>query len=360
MDAKHRLQVFLCAAVAGGLTAAVYLADASRLDTTQTEESLQWARKTISQVEALTLSARDLNEHDPLGWALGHLSQGTEPRAIRIFKTDDRAPGQSGEKFSYDKATGTFSYTKPFPPEGDTVLHIEYSRGFRGFLNTSTNLGNDFAIACVFVALFLLLAGSTRSLGTPRGAAALRIEVADWASNAKSLLKDLGGSIKAVVEGAQSIANFSSKAFDALRSLRNRIHGGLRTAHDARRALQKNAETAKRLETLALSLITESRRLGVTEGSTLATLAREIHGASVAVGEQARQTSTFIEKLEVELEPWSVDADVAYHAFDGIADAVAGMNEGIRGAKSSVIENVRRINDLKSEMLETKKVSKGA
>src|SRR4051812_7525064 len=113
MHSKRALQLTLCALLAALITIACVWMDLRLTGAHQKRIGLVWARQVASQVEALTLKAREARERDPIGWAVNYLAQGAEPRLLRLSKAQEsELNSQPVENYAVDRESGSFEYFK--------------------------------------------------------------------------------------------------------------------------------------------------------------------------------------------------------------------------------------------------------
>src|SRR5277367_2269742 len=101
MALRRILPVVFCVLVSLLVTEAASLWSERASRAEKTTSGLNWARQVASQLEALSLYSREKGEKDPVGWAVSELTQGGEPRVMRLFKIEAGSSLQASETFNY-------------------------------------------------------------------------------------------------------------------------------------------------------------------------------------------------------------------------------------------------------------------
>src|SRR5690349_18153259 len=104
------LRPLLCLILAATMTGASYFVDTELSLKRRTQHALPLARQMASQIEILTLKAREKGELNPLNWAVQTLSVGMDPRSIQLsVLTKLQHPPNEIEKYRFHQKNGNFS-----------------------------------------------------------------------------------------------------------------------------------------------------------------------------------------------------------------------------------------------------------
>jgi hypothetical protein len=349
--APSRLRHVLTSVVAAAVvTASIVIGDLQRSGAIQLDEGIRWARQVASQAEGLTLQAREAGEKDPVGWAVGYLAQGVEPRLVRITRVE--IPGltsQEPESFALDGDEGLFEYAKLLVPESGIGVRINISLGYAGFFGTKTRLGSHLLAAALFALWFLVAFLSTGHFFGFNDTRVIREMVGRWLKGAKAQLTQHGIHVREMVRQAQRLAVSSHRARDRVGDLRMKIHAGLHELHDTRKTFTDVDTVAARAETLASEATSEAIRLG-PNGKRIAELTSDIHRCLVAMRAANRKSQEMVANLEKKIEPWSTDADEAFHSFDEVKDATQALGKHIRGTTETLLGQAKLIQGLNLEL----------
>ena len=362
-----------------GMTAGAYRFDQKRFESRKISESLTWARQIATQAEGLAMNARKESIVDPMGWAVGFLAQGIEPRIMQITKVLGSQPVQ--EAYLLDKQKGVFEYTKISLPEVNTGIRIRISVPFRGFLDARSRFGDD-----VTTLAFLLLSwlAIVFAVGLPLGwqfhqrqrddltdaqthdRTAMdepelpvlpldrRIDLAGWALEARHLLTGLGMNVREILRSAARLAHASARSHDAVTPIRERIHVQLREIRTVRKILKNEAEVIQ-LVNLAVKdcFIEENRKR--TSRASLGEGDKTMRMSQIAfLLETLKKTNQLSESairgLEIGYEPMVTDADIAFESHSDVVAACQTMNEFVTRTKSNLIEQARQMQSLLKEV----------
>ena len=155
MTLKGFFRFIGCLGLAAGVTTGIYLVDAEQWNLYQSRSALNWARQISAQAEGMAFSARQKGEADPIGWAVNFLTQGNEPRIMKVKKVilaDDEA-----DENSQISSPKTFTYTKLFTAEDKTGIRVEIALDYVGFLGAKTRIANDLLVLAVFLFSFAFI-----------------------------------------------------------------------------------------------------------------------------------------------------------------------------------------------------------
>ena len=328
------------------VTVAVSYVDQSRGTSHASGKGLALARQIVSQAEGLTLTAQEKNEKDPVGWAVGYLAQGSEPRTVYISKV--RMQGsQSSELFNYQAGDGTFDYQKLILPESNVGIRIKVGTGFLGFMGTTSRLTSDLGR----LAFFLMVCGFSfmavpRSKGAPElDEDTLKQAIQDWVAQAKNLLIQSGVHVREVVREAHNLVMAAATSRDLTQALREKIHLGLTQLNETKRAMRELDKAASDAEVVSLNLVIGTTRLG-EQGTELSKMAQALHREVQRMRKLEQQSESAVKKLEAELEPWATDADMAYHSYDGVFGTTGKMDGHISKTTESLWNQAKWVKGL--------------
>src|SRR5688572_15947745 len=154
MSGHRVLRIVMFALISGGITSGVVLSDLDLRRQAMEEKALQWARQIATQAEGMVFEARKRREMNPIGWAVNLLSQGVEPRVMKVssYQTEEI---KDLESFELDSKEGIFEYRRIFFPEERSGVRIQIRTGRPAFLAVSGNLSADFALLLLFGMAYL-------------------------------------------------------------------------------------------------------------------------------------------------------------------------------------------------------------
>ncbi|MCM2279969.1 MAG: hypothetical protein NDJ89_18000 [Oligoflexia bacterium] len=362
MALRRFFGIFLCMALAAGITAGVNHLDRLRAEKYEKIAALRWARQITSQAESVAMNARAKGERNPLRAAVDYLTQGVEPRIIRVTQFDSLPSDGSGdlELFKLDRAAGVFDYSKVMEHANRSGIRVQLDVGYSGFLGSHSKLGNDLSLAGFLGAVWLLvisvfpgLAGKTPRVKaeaiapvmplpvsasvSPRIRAPregkLKAGITVWLAQARPALTLLGTSVRDVLRDALALTDGARRAILATESLRSRIHGGLNELHSGRQTLKRAVQLAVQLEALSRAPLDESSRRRLAE--LIAQLKQTCVGGEAAMRE-----------LEIRIEPWALDADQLVTSQQGVIDAAQRMGGSIQKAKEQLVVQVKQLQEL--------------
>jgi hypothetical protein len=348
MSSKRLQHIAACTLASLVLTTTAVLLDLQRAGVHQTIDALKLARQVASQAEGMVLKARESGEKDPVGWVVSYLAQGVEPRLMRVSRV--RAEdAQNIESYAMDRDGGTFEYTRILMPENGTGVHIQISQSYVGFLGAQSTLASDFlAFAFFAICLGLSFLGTGRYFGFD-DTGRLRRLVAQWVASAKAQLTRHGSHIREMVRESQRLAVSSARARDHVTELRAQIHASINGLHDSRSFYQEGESIAARAESLALNMAIEANRLG-GDARRIADMATELHRSIQALHAVNRKGQALVQSVERQVEPWAMDADLAFHAFDEVRDATQLLGTHIRSTTESLLTQAKLIQGLNREL----------
>jgi hypothetical protein len=311
---------------------------------------LRLARQIATQAEGMVFKAREEGQRDPVNWAVSYLSQGVEPRLVRVSRVQvSDSSAQPTETFSLNGEAGLFDYVRILTPENGAGVHIQIIQNYMGFLGAQTALASDFLVFAYFFLLFALVFLRTGRYFGFDDAKRVRTLVSRWVSGAKAQLMLHGTHVREMVRESQRLAVCSGKARNHVSDLRNHIHSGITELHESR-DFYKNGETiASRAETLALNMAIEANRLG-GDARRIADMATELHRRLQALHAVNRKGQALIQRIERRIEPWATDADLAFHAFDDVKDATLLLGKHIRSTTETLVNQAKLIQGLNRDL----------
>ena len=347
MNFKRVTQIITSFILAGTVTAAVFHIDRERVRFHETVEALQWAKQIAAETDGMAFAARAKGETDPIGWATGLLAQGVEPRIMQVTKIHLDYTPETPEIFETKLEEQVFEFSKVLTPEDGMGVKIKIRLDYPGFLGTHTRLESDIRLAALFTMSFFLAFFSTSGVfGLARkGDPFLKPLVLAWASEAKSLLTQLGMHIREMVREATLLTRAVGKSRDTVSSLRENIHARINEIHQARKVFSDAKALTAEAEKTALSIAIEANRLG-PDGNRVAELAQSLHSAVKRLLQINQSAETSIIRVQQELEPWATDADVSFHAYDDVFRASESLNASIRKTTQALLGQAKLIQNL--------------
>ena len=315
------------------------------------ESAVSLARQVASQAEGLAFAARERGESDPLRWAAGFLSQGADPRVVRVTKTE-LPSGAPNEGTQIDLEQGALELTRLTLPEQQIGLKVHVRLEVPGFLGAHAKWSSDLRFIFVALALagflFFLL---YRIFGPWDGSVDFRGLAMVWVRDAKGLLIQLGLHVREMVREAQNIAVAAAKSRDAVGALRQRLHGEICEIDGVRKAHKSLVQASTHGEVLALNLVLETQQLG-EQGKRLGKMAEELHRYFQTVRHLGQKGESAAACLQLVLEPVVTDADMAFHAFEDVFRNTQGMDGHIRGAREAMIAQAKLIQIANGQLTE--------
>ena len=343
----------ICTLVAGAVTGGAYFFLDHRNRVEENTLQLQFARQIAAQAEGLALAAKEKGEADPIAWAVHFLTQGPEPRVFHVSNVNTGPSTSATENYALDHDNGTFDYTKILFPETGRGIQVQ-SRFFKaGFLGAHTKLENDFSVGGLFSGLWLILfLGSASVFGLTKEKI-LKRAILEWIAEAKPMLTGLGTHIRDLVKNAQQLAAATGKSRRTITTLRDDIHSKINDMKKAREHLIEAEEIAAVTETHALNAVIEATRLG-DPGKHIAEVSEELHKLVQKFRSLSRKSDTLVQQLEFKLEPWSTNADQAFHSYDDVHKTTEELDGTISKTTDSLMNQAKLVQTL-SQRLASKK-----
>jgi len=325
---QTRWKIAICFALSLLMTAVAVKFDCGRAEEYREQEALRWARQIAAQAEGMVFSGKAKGERDPIAWAVGFLSQGVEPRVAQITKYRPSSSKNTSEGMSFNDHDRVYEYTRSLSPETGAGIKIRIVAGYAGFLGTQGQFSSDMAIFAFFALIFAISSlavirvrpvrivsvrapsAEPRVTPTPDPAppaapdATFVAAIGEWTAGSKTALTELGVSVRDLLKQAAAMSAASAKARDAVTVLRDRMHAELKTAREAQR------------------------------------------------DDSQEQIAKFLREMEIRIEPWTTDADIAALALEDNAAATAAMDRLIDSAKFCLIDQARRIKSISSIVAE--------
>lgn len=355
MSLSRRSRWLISAAAAVTITTGAWSVDRARQHRADRDQALRLARQIASQAEGLILPARMEGRKDPLGWAAGILNQGSEPRAAQVSKIK-AAAGEPQESVSFDPARGELEYRRTLVSEDRSGLSIRVAVPYAGFLGARSRAANDALLACLVAAIALvggLLWDRRRAAEVSTAQSNLPARPVDLVGPAvqavtgeiRLMLTRLSVNIREMVREAQNLAVSAGRSRESVSALRDGIHAEIEHMREGREAIQELEQIALLAETAALNLVIEAGRLGL-DGKQASVLSEELHRLVQRIRKLGGQADTRVSDLEKKLEPWSTDADLAFHAYDDVFRATQAMDTHIRNTTETLLGQAKLIQSI--------------
>ncbi|MBC7692198.1 MAG: hypothetical protein H7222_10545 [Methylotenera sp.] len=336
-------------------------------ESTQFENALRWSTQITSQAEGLFLAARQRGERDPVGIVVSALSQGSEPRVMRVTRFN---PSMGPVGFHSLPEKKIFEYAKMLTSDEQNGIRIEIEARPARYLGARTSLQNDLLVLFTFLLNFIFLhftvsatlPGKWSIRGEPIddaeeiAVAVLQLHpqspaaqtqsqpdsdfVREWIREATVLLSGLGARVRDLISEARNLTVSASKSRSTVDDLRGRIHGQLNQIRESRASVKLSEQLALQSETLTLNLVIEAARLG-PDAQKLGRMCEELHLLIKKLRIQNLGNDTLIRKSEVDFEPLATDADVAFHAYEEIFQAAGKMDEHIRKTTETLLRHAK-------------------
>ncbi len=368
------LKIVIAAVVAGLLTSFALSRDL-RHRTHQAENSaLKYARQIGAQTETLFLDAREKGEPDPLGWVLNRLSQGSDAdRPLRLTRTPIGSATPDGTHFFSNK-TFEFDYYKQVQTEFPTGIKIHLQTEPFFFLGMASRFWADTAAFSLFSLLFLTLWLSWRGQTGERAATPRVTEIPHeptaaqpaepkshelilaWAAESKALLARLGKTIKQILIEAKVLLDSSSQATHAVENTRTQFHSylhDLNRGHDQVKQLRQHCE---KLETVALNLIIEGSRIADADHPMMK-MTSDLHQSIQKIRRTHSILETSLRRIQIGIEPWVKELDVAHNAHQFSHEAGKHMSEQIELTKDALMSQARHLQALQQQIQEQVKTA---
>jgi len=310
-----RRAILISALTSFVVTTGLFYADSAR----QAREGEQWAMRVARQVgeqaQAFLLSSRTEGEDLSIQGVVRNLTQGTDPRVIRVSSIGtQRSPDPRSLEFK-----------KVLRPDGSGVV-VSVLLPEVGVLGTHSRLEQDLALGGFWLLLTLSLYSILRRRESQARPAALDPQSI---AQTQSTLREIGLRFKSTFDSAREIAVAASRSHHSVKNLRQSMHVRMDRAREAQAIVAEGSLAMTRLEKEWQSLSSEERLV----------LFRDASLAWDATRKSLRD-------LEMQLEPWAAEVDLAFTSFEGVQRAAAAMDGQLPQAKSALIEQARLLKKL--------------
>ncbi len=323
-----------------------------------TAEAHRLADQVMVQAEGLVLLAKRDGESEPLAFASRILSQGNDPRVVRVSALHS-SEGPLLWKGKDLPEAGRWYSRKLVYPEDQSGFEVEVAMTPTFLFGLPTRLHQD--LAAVFLTiLFTVATGflTTRLVGsaaTPppwspesregrQLSSALSSELVD---EVREGIRRSGLAARDLIRDSHRITSAAAGSRATIAALREGLHADLTVVHQAREKVKNTRAFTESCETVLLNLILESTRMG-DKGSRLAAMAQEFHGAVREMRESTREAEATMLEFELALEPRVADADQIFHASEEIFGAAESMDASIEGAKHAIVEQMKILKNLEA------------
>ncbi len=345
---NNRYRLLAACVVAFLVTGAVRIVDHFRANIAVSDSTLPWARQISSQVEGLSLVAKEKNESDPIAWAAEKFNQGAEPRIVKVTKWKG-PPGKAKEIYELDEFDRYFKYSRVLLPEEGLGVQIIVDTGYTGFLGSKTRFSNDVAFTLFFFMMMAVFAVLFKKPPVRKEDPQFKQKVRVWIQGAKTLLTEFGANIRDFLRAVHHLANSVSKSRETLGTLRERIVSETHELQDARHSLQEAGEMGSQAEALALNLVIAANRMG-EGGKELTGMIEELHGVIQKLRQLNQKNETTIQNIEAQVQPWATDMDIAFQFYEDVFNTLQEMNGGIEKTSASLGNQVKHIQSFTSEV----------
>ncbi len=315
----------------------------------QTERGLQLARQVAMQIDALALHAREKQIQDPLGWAVTFLTQGAEPRVLKVFKFEGSPGMETVETQAFDRATGVFDYSKLLQPETGRGVRIQVQAPYSGFLGARTRANNDLLLAIFFLLVQVTTYFSSAWFFGLSGERRLRRVVTTWVGDVRVVLTRFGTHIRELLRDEQMLMKSAADTHALLAALDAKINDQLQAVQEAQRAHWDHAQMLKRVETLTLSAVIESSRLG-PGGKRLAEINEELHRLVSKKQELIQSSGEGLEASAQGMEDWAEDVRKASEMMITLFGATRSIGDGLKGTTETVMSQAKLMKELNIQL----------
>ena len=335
---------------AATFTALVYGADSLRQGSSDHDWASRLAHQVLSQAEAFLLAERSEGRAASLDPVVRNLTQGLDPRVIHVSKI--RGPYTAlPSVVSETRSEGLYELSKILSTDGMGVK-IQVQIPPTGFLGTRSLFFRDLSVLFFFAFMtafaYLAKAEWDRRHGiapaptalTSDGAAEPQFAVYGGVASVTSgvdertvarqreLLKQVGIRFKSTFDLARSIAVASAKTHQHVTVLRDGVHIEIDRLRESQALSAESQQFIDHLEVISLNLVIEGK----------SQLAEQLHPLIRQLRQSVRASQLTLRDLELQLEPWATDADLAFHTFTEVENAAKGMDDQLPAVKAAMIE----------------------
>lgn len=337
------------------ITVSAFWLDRAGTEKAEEQRALSLARQIGLQAESMMLTARAQGERDPLRWAVGFLTQSNnEDRVLRVSRFQSES-NEAIEHYGLNRDQGVFEFYRVLDTDEGQGIRIWISQPWIGFLGSRGRWASDFAIvmffALTFGAIFLVPRLKKGSISPQFQAVVL-----SWVKEAKAILTQLGIHIREMIREAQNLAIAAAKSRDSLSELRDKIHLQIQEVRQNQNSFVEVTKTATQAEAIALNLLIEASRS--SQGSGMAASAEQLHKLIQLIRKASQRNDVWVRNWQLQLEPWSTDADIAFHAYDDVFRATQGMDGHIRKTTETILSQAKVIQTLNQDLASQKVAEK--
>jgi predicted RND superfamily exporter protein len=314
--------------------------------------SLSWAKQIAAQAEGMFLAARQNGDKDPVGWAVGYLAQGVEPRAVRVTKLQVEPASSASERFELDLKNHIFDYSKLLIPETGTGVRIQIQVGYFGFLGARHRIASDLSVILVFslfLALSYFLMNSFVLRRRPRwnSKSELKEEVLRRIEQAKKLTVELGLKIRDLVKSAKNLAVASGRTSAAAAQLGERLKQDHHKFNQLSKILKQLDQVGTGMEVLSLNtLMASTRQMENANQEELARLMTELHENIQQTRAMIKKCESLIDGSEQRLGASIQDAEAIAQSYEEIKQITEDLNEQISQTTETLLGQSTMIREL--------------
>lgn len=342
-------------------TVALKQFDQQRSESARLDAARHWTSQISHQIDSVARAAREQGDPDPVGSAVNLLAQGVEPRQATLLKIQGDLDFVK-ERVRVDSVKGQvsrwFESSRIFSSETGVGVKISIRLEEWGFLGARSKFQADLQLALCTVALgltfFLLIGWPTGLIG--KSSAHVKAELKkeqdlrdalllDWVTRAKGMVQKSGGHVRDVISDVNIIAEQLSKSRECLKGVREGIHSEITSLHGRHFRVKAMDQILKQVPSQLQQTKSILDSLGPTAkkaGDAFTTLSESVN----QLQEQVRESIAEMETIERQLEPWSMDADIAFHAFVDADKAFHAMSNNLRLTIGALVEQVQTIKEI--------------
>ncbi len=380
LSSRVSLRLLVGAVIAVLLSALVMALWRSAVARNDATGSLKWARQIAAQAEGMAFSARARGDADPIGQAVAALSQGGEPRAMRVWKVTGLSSSER-ESFSLHQGEGVFEYVKLLTLENGTGVRVRIQVERRGIFGLPAGGASDLATFILFGLFWIpahTLLGRLRSFQgswtdrasretsdpegyeglvedylLPAGEELARLErLRTTEDEMRDALVRTGGSVRDLLRSTKALLAGSSRSKSAVSLINSRIHADLRELSDSRRAAVELSRSAIDTELASLHTLVEGTRRETRDPAQVLALSAQVHEAALRVRALNEKVQRALSRIEVEMEPFATDSDLALVALSDALEGASRLDEQIRSTAESLVRQARILKKFESDLNE--------
>jgi hypothetical protein len=383
-------------------TGLIVAASGLRTHANRQEFAMKIGRQVATQAEGLLLAARSRAEKDPLGWAVLQLSQGVEPRVIRVQKADLELLSSRTELGRFSEKGTEYDYLKKIGPEDrGGAIRVTIESPFEGFLGTRAKWMSDLAILLFFIGsgalgytLWALHESRKRMEGFEDALLAspsalepeVRVEIREvikevirevpvpqelppisleekfawgvrpdalwvWSLEVTTGLRELGLATRDVLRGASEMMTASGAIRNGFDTALERLQKSLKAARLERSQLQALSRAATKAEGLSMNVALAALRLShgkvmspadlLEQRESLRRDAEALLSALQNMRERSEERLRAAETFTTELEPCLSDLESCIRSQDPVFQRYQSLEEPTRLASEHLIAQAR-------------------